>query len=66
MKVPPLATNKIIIFPLKEKNTLKLLIKVKMPVFESFTSPRKFKYLLKNFKIIVTNYLNVQHELVIH
>ena len=35
-------------------------------MFESFISPGRFKYLLKNFKIIVTSYLNVQDELLIH
>lgn len=30
-----------------------------MPVFESLMSPGRFKYFFKNFKIIVTNYLNV-------
>lgn len=38
---------------------------MKMPVFESFMSPGRYKYFLKNFKIIVTNNLNVQHELLI-
>ena len=66
LKMTPLANSKIITFSLKEKNILKIMIKRKMPVFESFMSPGRFKYLLKNFKIIVTNYLNVQHELLIH
>ena len=37
-----------------------------MPVFDHLYLQEDFKYLLKNFKIIVTNYLNVQHELLIH
>ena len=66
LKMTPLANSKIITFSLKEKNIFKTLFKRKIPMFESFISPGRFKYLLKNFKIIVTSYLNVQDELLIH
>lgn len=56
----PLANSKIITFPLKERNIFKILIKMKMPDFESLTSPGRLKYLLKNFQMTVTNYLTVQ------
>lgn len=39
LKMTPLANSKIITFSLKEKNIFKILIKRKMPEFESFVSP---------------------------
>lgn len=62
----PLANSKIITFPLKERDILKILIKMKMRVFELFMSPGRLKYLLKNFQITVTNFVNVQDKLLIH
>lgn len=66
LKMTPLVNSKIITFFLKEKIFLKHCLRGKCQCFNHLYLQEDFKYRLKNFKIIVTNYLNVQHELLIH
>lgn len=55
LKMTPLANSKIITFSLKEKIFLKHCLRGKCQCLNNLYFQEDFKYLLKNFKITVTN-----------